>query len=124
MPTEVLVQSIPVKAALDPEPAPEPYGLEERREEVLSLKILAVLGTGPEGPILVPTVPVHAVVGECRRDSHARYGQDGLLRTAVRANRSATSNAGKDESSGLTLALPTEKSTTNAANAVEKGGLV
>jgi hypothetical protein len=76
------------------------YRHEERHKEILSLKIVAVLVAGSEGPILFPTVSATVVSG-CWRESHGRYGQDDFLSTAVQCQRERSSNAGKDESSGI-----------------------
>jgi hypothetical protein len=82
----LVVQTDLVKAPMDPEPVPEvvevpeAYGYEDGHEaDLYIIKIVTVVAvpiTDPEGPILVPTVPV-PVVGECWGDGHGYYGQDG-----------------------------------------------
>jgi hypothetical protein len=80
--------AVPVKAALDPEPipepapegveVPEPYGHEDGHEGhivtviVMTVIVMTVIVTDPEGPILVPTIPV-PVAGKCWRNDHGYY---------------------------------------------------
>jgi hypothetical protein len=85
MQAEALVHTLPVRPIL-PEPVPEPVkvpeaeGYEDEDEADVFIVVVVVVTippiTGPEMPVLVPTVPV-TIVRECRRDGHEYHHEDG-----------------------------------------------